>query len=99
MKNKIPPFKLIPQPLNDEALNLPKFKWAPEEIGNRHQLGGDPIFLQEEEWPDCPSCFKKMTFYAQLDSINDNFIIADCGIIYIFLCFDCNETKSFVQSC
>ena len=42
MKN-IPPFKLVPEPLNEEAKNLPKFKWADDEIGTRHQLGGKPI--------------------------------------------------------
>ena len=28
-----------------------------------------------------------MTYYAQLDSINDEFCIADCGMIYVFVCF------------
>src|SRR4051812_30826010 len=42
----IPPFKLVPRPLNDEAASLPKFQWAPPEIGTRHQLGGEPHFLQ-----------------------------------------------------
>lgn len=95
---KIPPFKLIPQALNEEALKLPKFKWASDEIGTRHQLGGKPFFLQGEIFPSCSGCNKKMTFYAQLDSINDEFQIADCGIIYVFLCFDCNETQSLIQS-
>ncbi len=73
----IPPFKLEPKPLNEEAKNLPKFKCAGEEIGTRHQLGGNPDFIQKTEWPVCPSCGNKMTFYAQLDSINDEYIIAD----------------------
>lgn len=94
----IPPFKLIPEPLNDEAKNLPKFKWADDEIGTRHQLGGEPKFIQQEDYPFCPDCEKKMIFYGQLDSINDDFCIADCGMIYIFICFDCNTTKSIIQS-
>ncbi|CAN7721300.1 hypothetical protein LJR290_006098 [Variovorax sp. LjRoot290] len=40
-----------------------------------------------------------MTFYAQLDSINDEVVLADCGMIYVFVCFDCFETKSILQSC
>jgi hypothetical protein len=64
----IPPFRLVPQPLDEEASNLPKFKWAPKEIGHRHKLGGHPDFLQGENWPDCPDCAKRMTFYGQLDS-------------------------------
>jgi hypothetical protein len=97
MKN-IPPFKLVAQPLNEEAAKLPKFKWASEEVGKRHQLGGKPQFLQNENWPDCPCCKNKMSFYGQLDSINDEFLLADCGIVYVFVCFECNETKSFIQS-
>jgi len=95
----IPPFRLTPQPLNDEAKALPPFHWARKEIGTRHQLGGEPKFVQAvEEWPSCPSCHERMTFYAQLDSINDDFCIADCGMVYIFLCFGCFTTASFVQS-
>lgn len=96
-KQKIPPFQLVATPLSEEARQLSKFKWAPDDIGTRHQLGGDPQFLQAEESPTC-SCGQTMTFYAQLDSINDDFQIADCGMIYVFLCFDCNESKSIVQS-
>ncbi|MBM3469093.1 MAG: DUF1963 domain-containing protein [Alphaproteobacteria bacterium] len=98
VRNKIPPFRLILKPLNDEAANLPKFKWASEKVGSRHQLGGTPTFIQQEEWPDCPSCSNKMSFYGQLDSLNDEFVIADCGMLYVFLCFDCNETISIIQS-
>ena len=92
------PFKLVPQPLSGAAAALPKFKYAGEEMGTRHQLGGDPNFLQPADWPACPSCKKHMTFYAQLDSINDEFCIGDCGMIYVFVCLHCLEVHSFVQS-
>lgn len=39
-----------------------------------------------------------MSFYAQLDSINDDIILADCGMIYVFVCFDCLETTALLQS-
>ena len=97
MKN-IPPFKLMPQPLSDEAAILPKFKWAGEGVGDRHQLGGKPEFLQKPDWPVCPECGEKMTFYGQLDSINDDFCLADCGLIYVFVCLDCNTVHSLIQS-
>lgn len=93
----IPPFKLIPTPLDSEAEELPKFQWAPEEVGSRHQLGGSPRFLQSDVVEQC-NCGKDMTFYAQLDSISDEFILADCGMIYVFVCFDCFETRSVFQS-
>ena len=95
---RIPPFKLVPEPQDDEARNLPRFKWASEEIGTRHQLGGEPRFLQSESWPACPVCREKMTFYAQLDSVNDDIRIADCGMIYVFICFGCYQTASMVHS-
>jgi hypothetical protein len=98
MMKKIPPFKLEPKPLNEQAKNLPKFKWAADEIGTRHRLGGDPEFIQGEDWPVCESCGDRMTFYAQLDSINDDYVIADCGMIYVFICFECNQTRSLIQS-
>jgi hypothetical protein len=97
MKN-IPPFKLVPQPLNSEAKSLPKFKWAAPEIGTRHQLGGQPNFIQREDYPICPDCGNSMTFYAQIDSINDDICLADCGMVYVFVCFDCYKTTSFIQS-
>jgi hypothetical protein len=95
---RIPPFKLLPEPQNEEARRLPGFKWASKEIGTRHQLGGEPNFLQNESWPTCSSCREQMAFYAQLDSINDDISIADCGMIYVFICFDCYKTVSMVHS-
>lgn len=94
----IPSFNLRLEPLDEIAKAEQGFKWASKEIGQRHKLGGVPDFLQEEYLPTCLSCQKKMTFYAQLDSIGDNIQIADCGMIYVFLCFDCFETSSLVQS-
>jgi len=94
---EIPPFKLIPQPLNDEAASLPGFKWASPVIGTRHRLGGKPEFIQGDETPRC-SCGDVMTFYAQLDSVSPEFNLADGGMIYVFVCFGCFETKAILQS-
>jgi hypothetical protein len=96
-RKSIPPIRLIPKPLNDAAKKLPKFRWAGKEIGTRHRLGGEPDWIQGEETPECPDCDEPMTFYGQLDSINDEFIIADCGMIYVFFCFDCLEAEAIVQ--
>lgn len=95
---KIPTFKLVPEPQSDDARDLPKFRWARKEIGTRHQLGGSPQFIQQPMCPDCPNGHGKMVFYGQLDSINDDICLADCGIIYVFVCFECFESRSFVQS-
>ena len=91
----IPEIPLIPQPESEEARAALGFKWASPEIGHRHQLGGSPSWLQGEQWPVC--CDKPMTFYGQLDSIGDDICLADCGLIYVFVCFDCFETRSVLQ--
>jgi hypothetical protein len=38
-----------------------------------------------------------MTFYAQIDSLNDDVIIGDVGMVYVFLCFDCLVSFSLIQ--
>ena len=75
-----------------------RFQWASDEVGNRFKIGGIPDFIQGEDYPTCNCCKKEMTFYSQIDSLNDEFIIADCGLIYVFVCFKCNQTQSFIQS-
>jgi hypothetical protein len=94
----IPPFRLVAEPLNEQARKMQPFKWAPKDVGTRHRLGGMPDFIQEHEWPNCPMGHGKMSFYAQLDSINDDICIADCGMIYVFLCFECFNSATIVQS-
>jgi hypothetical protein len=95
---RVPTFKLVPEPLDEAARKSPGFKWASKEMGTRHQLGGEPNFLQAQMWPNCPACRKQMTFYAQLDSISDEICIADCGMVYVFVCFDCFQTTSLIHS-
>jgi hypothetical protein len=95
MARVIPEIALVPSPQSEEARILLGHKWAPPEVGHRHQLGGSPQWLQAEEWPEC--CGSRMTFYAQLDSIGDEVHLADCGLIYVFVCFDCFSTESVFQ--
>jgi hypothetical protein len=95
----IPSFKLVAKPETEEAQRLPKFRWAADEVGTRHLLGGTPQpRIDESHWPLCPDCREKMTFYGQLDSINDEFCIADAGVICVFICFGCNEVKATIES-
>ena len=93
----IPEIKLVPDPQTEEANQAIGFQWN-DEAGTRHKLGGKPEFIQDEKWPACKACRERMTFYAQLDSIGDNYCLADCGMIYVFVCFGCFETKSILQS-
>jgi hypothetical protein len=97
---KIPPFKLTLEPMNDEAKELisQKCEWVNEELGTRHQIGGEPALINEGDYPKCPCCGEGMTFYAQLDAINHKICIADFGLIYVYICFDCIETTAVIQS-
>lgn len=98
MAKRIPAFRLKPIPMEEAASNLPGFEWAEDDVGKRHQLGGEPGFIQHDEGPKCPECGESMTFLAQIDSINDEFCLADCGLVFVFVCFGCVEVKAFIQS-
>jgi hypothetical protein len=39
-----------------------------------------------------------LTFYGQLDSVNDDVILADAGLVLVFVCFDCFEAAAQVVS-
>jgi hypothetical protein len=94
----IPPFRLVAEPLGQEAAALPGFAWAGPDVGRRHRLGGAPLDLPPADHPRCPSCGTTMTFYAQLDSLNDEIVLGDCGLLYVFVCFDCCTTTSLIHS-
>jgi hypothetical protein len=95
---EIPPFRLVLEPITHEAAALPGFRWAAEGVGERHRLGGKPESVQPVEYPACPDCAKLMTFYGQLDSLNDEYCIGDVGLVYVFLCFDCLTAQAVVDS-
>lgn len=39
-----------------------------------------------------------MSFYGQLDSINDDIALADAGLVFVFVCFDDFEAAALIQS-
>jgi hypothetical protein len=98
MPDDLPAFRLIAEPLSPEAAAAHGFAWAEPEIGRRHQLGGTPTWLQDDSTPSCPNCREAMTFYAQLDAIGDDHALADCGLIYVFICLNDFETRAIFQS-
>jgi hypothetical protein len=95
---KIPEIPLRPTPTSREAEEALGFRWAPSEVGRRHKLGGSPEWLASRQAPRCESCDTAMTFYAQLDSIGDNIVLGDCGMVYVFVCFDCFTATSILQT-
>ena len=70
-----------------------------QKLGQDINLEEFPSFYNESEFPTCPDCNKEMTFYGQLDSINDNYCIARLryDICFISALTDL-ETKSIIQS-
>jgi len=97
--DQIPEIPLVLTPETDEAKKVVGFEWN-DQVGKRNKIGGSPDWQQGEEKPKCPApgCNKEMTFYGQLDSVGDSICLADCGMIYVFVCMDCYETKSILQS-
>jgi len=94
---EIPEIPLVMNPQTPAAKAAIGFKWN-DTVGKAHKLGGTPDWIQGDHTPNCQECGGKMTFYGQLDCIGDDIALADCGCIYVFACFDCNETKSILQS-
>jgi hypothetical protein len=37
-----------------------------------------------------------MTFYGQLDSVGDDVVLADAGVVQVFVCFDCFDAAARV---
>jgi hypothetical protein len=98
MPKRVPPFRLDAYPLSAEAEEAAGFAWAGREVGHRHRIGGEPQELAEAEFPRCRSCRESMTFYGQLDSIGDDFALADAGVVEVFVCFDCFEAAARISS-
>lgn len=76
----------------EEAKQFAKFEWC--DHTPNHKIGGKPDWINgDQENPSCRDCKIPMTFLAQIDSIGDNFNFADVGMLYLFMCRECDETK------
>ena len=96
----IPAFKLVPQPLSEEAESLlVRPARVDPSIGDRHRLGGTPDRLNDRPIPACKTCGEAMTSYAQLDSLPaGDFDLADAGLIHVWVCFDCFDVTAMLDS-
>jgi len=89
-KRKLPQIKLEP---NTSDLAVAGIEFL-ENL--KTKLGGDPDWVQCPDAPTC--CGVEMTFYAQIDSnINNEFNIADGGMLYVFCCDHCSNSSSKMQ--
>ena len=94
-----------------ERVKTGEFANPTRKLGIRSKLGGEPDWDQGDETPECPGCFIPMRFIAQIDSIEHNeshnphkqdyseqeYMFGDVGMIYVFFCYDCLQTKSVFQ--
>jgi hypothetical protein len=94
--DEIPEIPLIPSPKTPEARRIIGFA-SNRAAGKAHKIGGEPDWIQNDETPECSHCFQKMTFYGQLDCLGDIVPLGDCGRIFVFVCFDCLESRSVMQ--
>jgi hypothetical protein len=88
----------------------------PANIGRRTKFGGIPNGIQPADDDDvrrqCPQCFGRMHFVAQIDSFehkdenNPNrkdyddvqFMFGDVGMIYVWFCFNCLTPQATFDS-
>lgn len=98
MTKRIPTFRLDAHPLTPEAEAAAGFACAESGVGTRHRIGGEPDGRNQGEYPVCPSCRERMTFYGQLDSVGDDIVLADAGVVHVFVCFNCFEAAATIAS-
>jgi hypothetical protein len=83
------------------------------QLGLRSKLGGNPDWEQTDETPYCPHCKEELTFVGQIDSIehdapnnphrvdslsgDQDYMMGDVGLIYVFFCFDCCHSTTVFQ--
>ena len=70
---------------------------------NLNRIGGEPCWVQDAEYPDCPACQQKMAFLFQLDSdllteTGGEWLWGSGGIGYGFWCDHC-KVSGFLWQC
>jgi hypothetical protein len=70
-----------------EAAECPPFACANTfELDDASTLGGVPMWLQDSDYPRCPTCAERMKFLVQ----HDNSSLRDEGFYYAFFCPTCH---------
>lgn len=81
--------------LHPGETRLPLFAADPNLPTTFSQLGGHPAWVQDAEYPKCPTCAQTMMFLAQI-SYEDIEEYAD-GMLYGFICPSCRTTATSYQ--
>lgn len=69
---------------------------------NLNRFGGEPCWIQNADYPNCPRCETTMRFLAQLDSDlptsdGGEWLWGSGGICYMFWCFECRISAALWQ--
>lgn len=99
-QQRTPEYRWPPMPVSRMRASPTPPRWQVQDVmlansrENLHRLGGRPTWVQEADYPDCPTCAKRMPFLAQLSyelpvapgcdsGLNEE------GLTYFFWCDDC----------
>ena len=96
----IPQFPVGPLRVAEIGLSETPRRWFWQAWGcsnsreNLNRIGGEPCWVQDAEYPDCPLCNKLMTYLLQLDSDlptadGGEWLWGSGGIVYGFWCDGC----------
>jgi hypothetical protein len=96
------------RPLRDDEYPVDEETWYAllDNPEPKHQVGGSPLWLQQPEELQCPSCGKSMEFVAMFNDDTDidtgvdpqGIYLADSAILYLFYCQDCVILGTTFQS-
>jgi len=68
---------------------------------NLNRIGGEPTWIQDPGYPQCPVCQRRMHFLAQLDSLDfadgSQWLWGSGGIAYILWCDPCRMSATLWQ--
>jgi hypothetical protein len=108
-QQRAPAYRWPPMPVSRMRASPTPRRWEVQDAGlansreNLHRVGGRPTWVQEADYPDCPTCAKRMPFLAQLSSelpsgpesvagLNED------GLTYFFWCDQCQVSAVTEQN-
>jgi hypothetical protein len=99
-QQRTPEIRWLPMPVSRMRASPTPPRWEVQDDGlansreNLHRLGGRPTWVQEADYPNCPTCTRRMPFLAQLSCElpvgpgADSGLNED-GLTYFFWCDAC----------
>jgi hypothetical protein len=97
-----------PLPTADVTIVPTPARWQQQDwalsnsLENLNRAGGEPTWIQDPEYPQCPGCPRRMHFLAQLDSLDfadgSQWLWGSGGIAYILWCDPCRISATLWQS-